>query len=167
MVSSQNCGIKFTEVHGINQGVDPSVKPEKQILKLAKLATESNHQSKPRLGQGRVGLRRNMKTPVQIPPLTQSSRVNPVKEQTLPEQKEVIQPPLTKPTTNRHMPETCIMPDHAIKPKMNAEQILFYPDPLMKSPSRPPDVKKQDNRRMTLDLDLEINRDFEEKSLYQ
>ena len=50
---------------------------------------------------------------------------------------------------------------------MNAEQVPFYPDPLIKLPPRLPDIKTQDNRRMTLDLDLDINKDFEENSLYQ
>ena len=39
---AKTSGIKLPEVHGINKGVDPSVKPEKQILKPANLATESN-----------------------------------------------------------------------------------------------------------------------------
>ena len=50
-------------------------------------------QSKPRLGQGRVVLRRKMKIPVQIQPQIQTSGVDQVKEQILPKQKEVMQPP--------------------------------------------------------------------------
>ena len=50
---------------------------------------------------------------------------------------------------------------------MNAEQVPFYPDPLIKPPPRLLDVKTEDNKRMTLDLHLDINRDFEENSLYQ
>ena len=65
------------------------------------------------------------------------------------------------------MPETHIMPNHTRRPKRNAEQVPFYPDPLTKPPPRPPDIKTQDNRRMTLDLDLDINKDFEENSPYQ
>ena len=65
------------------------------------------------------------------------------------------------------MPKTHIIPDHAIKPKMNAKQILFYPDPLIKPLLRLPDVKTQDGRMMTLDLDLDINMVFEENSPYQ
>ena len=65
------------------------------------------------------------------------------------------------------MPETCIMPDHTIRPKINVEQVPFYPDPLIKPPPRPPDIKTEDNGRMTLDLDLDINKHFEENSLYQ
>ena len=81
-----------------------------------------------------------------------------------------MQLPLTKPTTDRsigHMQETSILPDHTIRPKLNAEQVPFYPDLLITPPLRPTDVKTQDKRRMTLDLDLDINKDFEENSLYQ
>ena len=40
---------------------------------------EPNPQSNPRLGQGRAGLRRKMKIPVQIPPQIQTSGVDQVK----------------------------------------------------------------------------------------
>ena len=50
---------------------------------------------------------------------------------------------------------------------MTEIQIPIYPDPLMKPPPRPPDMKTQDDRKINLDLDLEINKDFEENSLYQ
>ena len=113
-------GIKLPDIHGVDKGVDPSVKLEKQILKPTKLATEPNAQSKPRLGQGRAGLRRKIKIPVQTQPQIQTSGVNQVKEKTLSKQEEGVQPPLTKPTTGRsigHVPEICIMPDHTIRPK--------------------------------------------------
>ena len=85
-----------------------------------------------------------MKIPVQIQTQIQTSGVDQVKEQTLPKQKEVVQPPLTKFTTDRfmgHMPETCVIPDHTIKPKINTRQVPFYPDPLIRPPLRPPDIK--------------------------
>ena len=59
------------------------------------------------------------------------------------------------------------MPEHTVRPNMNAEQIPFYPDPLIKPPLRPPDTKTQDNRKITLDLDLDINKDFEDNCPYQ
>ena len=65
------------------------------------------------------------------------------------------------------MPETCIMPEQTIRPKVTETQISIYPDSLMKPPPRPLDVKTQDDRKMNLDLDLEINKDFEENSPYQ
>ena len=50
---------------------------------------------------------------------------------------------------------------------MTKVQAPFYPDPLMKPPSRPPDKIVQNNRQINLDLDMEINKDFEENSPYQ
>ena len=62
------------------------------------------------------------------------------------------------------MPDTCIIPDHTNGPKINTRHVPFYPDSLIKpSPPRPPDTKAQDNRT-TLDLDFDINKDFEENS---
>ena len=125
--------IKLLAEYGVDKGVDPSVKPEKQILKAVKLAMELNPQSTPRLGQGTAGLWRKMKIPVQIQPQIQTSGVDQVKEQTLPKQTEVVQPPLTKLTTDRsigHMLETPIIPNHTIRPKINTSQVPFYPDPL-------------------------------------
>ena len=46
-------------------------------------------------------------------------------------------------------------------------KVPFYTDPLMKPPPRLPGVSTQDNKRLTLDLDLDINKDFEENSPYQ
>ena len=56
-------GIKLPEVHSVDKDVDPSVKPERHILKSPNLTTQPNHQNRPRLGQGREGLRRKMKDP--------------------------------------------------------------------------------------------------------
>ena len=63
------------------------------------------------------------------------------------------------------MPGTCIIPDHTIRPKINTRQVPFYPDPLIKPPPRLPESKIQDDRRMTLVLD--INKEFEENFPYQ
>ena len=82
----------------------------------------------------------------------------------------MVQPPLTKSTTDTsigHMPETYIIPDYTIRPKINTRQFPFYPDPLRKPPLRLPDLKTQDNSRMTLNLDLDTNKDFDENSPYQ
>ena len=80
--------------------------------------------------------------------------VSQIKDQTLSKQKEGIQTPLTKPTTDRHIgqrPETCIMPKHTIRPKVIEMQIPIYQDPLMKPPPRPLDIKMHDDRKINLD----------------
>ena len=74
----------------------------------------------------------------------QSRNVSQIKEQTLSKQREGLQAPLSKPTTDRHIeqrPETCIMPENTIRPKVTEMQIPIYPDPPMKPPYRPPDIK--------------------------
>ena len=55
------------------------------------------------------------------------------------------------------------MPEHINRPKLTEIQIPIYPDPLMKLP----DLKMQNDWKINLDLDLEINKDFEENSPYQ
>ena len=59
------------------------------------------------------------------------------------------------------------MPEYTIRPNVTETQIPSYPDPLMKPPPRLLDVKMQDDRKINLDLDLEINKDFEENSPHQ
>ena len=93
-------GIKLPEVHGVDKGVDPNEKPERHILKPPNLATQPNLQNKPRLGQGRAGLRRKKKAPIQVQTQVQPRDVSQIKEQTLPKQKEGIQTCLTKPATD-------------------------------------------------------------------
>ena len=61
-------GVKLTEVHG----VDPNMKPERQILKSPNLTTQINLQGKPRLGQGGAGPRRKMSAPTQVQMQVQS-----------------------------------------------------------------------------------------------
>ena len=59
------------------------------------------------------------------------------------------------------------MPEHLIRPTVTEIKIPNYPDPLIKPPPRPPDIKVQGDRKINLDLDLEINKDFEDNSLHQ
>ena len=60
-----------------------------------------------------------------------------------------------------------IVTEHLIRPTVTEIKIPIYPDPFMKPPPRPPNIKAQDERNINLDLDLEINKDFEENSPYQ
>ena len=50
----------------MDKGVDPNIKPERQILKSPNPPTQLNHQNNLRLGQGRAGLRRKMRAPIQV-----------------------------------------------------------------------------------------------------
>ena len=52
-----------------------------------------------------------------------------------------------------------------IGPRIEHGLIPFYPDPILRLPPRPPDLK--DTRKDLVDLDTDRNIDFEENSPYQ
>ena len=54
-------GMQLPEVHGSRKGLDPHKIPEKQLQPIVRLSIEK----KPRLGQGRAGMRRKVKL---VPP---------------------------------------------------------------------------------------------------
>ena len=56
---------------------------------------------------------------------------------------------------------------HLNRPQTEKIQTPNYPVPVMKPPSRPPDKITQNDKQINLDLDLEINQDFEENPPYQ
>ena len=60
-----------------------------------------------------------------------------------------------------------MIPKHVGSPQVTEIQTPFYPDPLMKPLPRPPGKIAQNDRQINLDLDLEINKDFEQNSSYQ
>ena len=56
---AKSSGIKLPQVCGIGKSLDPNIQPEKQIIRplVQKAKTQKIPQIKPRLGQGRAGLR--------------------------------------------------------------------------------------------------------------
>ena len=71
----KSSGINLPEVHGVDKGINPQVRPETQALKPLIVSPEGKTPTwkKPRLGQGRAGLRRKVKvvTPSQLNKLAQ------------------------------------------------------------------------------------------------
>ena len=67
----------------------------------------------------------------------------------------------------KQRPETGIVPEHLIRPTVTEIKIPNYPDPFMETTSQTASIKAHDDRKINLDLNLEINKDFEENSLYQ
>ena len=53
-------------------------------------------------------------------------------------------------------------PKHVGSPEVTEIQTPFFPNPVMKPLPRPSDKIAQNDRQINLDLDLEINKDFEE-----
>ena len=58
--------VKLPEVHSVDKGVDPNIKPGRQILKPPNLTTPLNPLGKPRLGQVRAGPRQKTNVPTQV-----------------------------------------------------------------------------------------------------
>ena len=63
------------------------------------------------------------------------------------------------------IPLTPTTPKQPLNPKLLTKEVPPYPDPQMRPPPRPPDLKG--NQRTSTDLDIDINTDFEENSPYQ
>ena len=84
------------------------------------------------------------------------------------EQEKDISVPQVNQESNRGIEQgRNMIPKHVGSPQVTEIQTPFYPDPVMKPPPRPPDKIAQNDRQINLDLDLEINKDFEENSPYQ
>ena len=149
---SKDTGIKVPEVHGVEKGIDPDLKPEWIVRKSQKLAV------KPKLEQDRVSVQKQ----------TQVTGENHVKDQLMPEQRKNIGTPQVEQNTSISTEQgRYITPKHLNRPQAGKIQTPNYPDPVMKPPPRSPDKITQNDRQKNLDLDLEINQDFEENSSYQ
>ena len=65
---TKSSGIRLPEVHGIGKGLDLNIQPEKWVIKpIVASEVKGISQIKPRLCQGRAGLRCKIKT--SVPPL--------------------------------------------------------------------------------------------------
>ena len=180
---AKSSSIKILEIHGTNEGLDPHVKPGKQ-RPLPSLPTHNvdkgpptHHIPKPRIGQGRAGLRRKVKTNQPIP-LPQQTPAQPVTTH-VPKTALPLPEPITQSQVNalpQHLPiplpqhqpvdPTCIV--QQIGPKIQHRPSPPYHDPYARPPPRPPDVTDPiDSWKDLLDNDLDRNVDIEENSPFQ
>ena len=90
-------GIKLPEVHGIDKGINPDIKPERLVQKSQKTIDKSKS------GQNREGPRREVKTPIQAQVQEQSNEENQTKEQTVAKQKEGMYLPQTRQNTDKNI----------------------------------------------------------------
>ena len=75
---SKSSEVDLPEVHGVQKGIDPHVKPEKQVVKPTTVLTETKQcWEKLRLGQGRAGLRRKIKMVMPSQPNQSAQKVAP------------------------------------------------------------------------------------------
>ena len=72
-LQAKSSGITLPEVHGIGRGLDPNIRPERQVIKpIITSEAKGVYQIKPRLGQSGAGIKWKIKLPVS-PPLDKSN----------------------------------------------------------------------------------------------
>ena len=165
---AKSSGITLPEVQWIDKGISPNVQPEKQVIKpIIVPEVKGITQNKPRLGQGRAGVRRKMK----VQPSPQLS--NPIKvtsKLTLQHPESTVQPK----TFSDSRPKTkyILIPQTSsgiqMKSKMISREIPTYPVPMYRPPLKFSVGKPlQDMSRKITGFDMDINIDIKENSPYQ
>ena len=133
---------------------------------------------KPRIGQGRAGLKRKIRTnqPVLLPKWTITQPIQtPAPKEMLPLSKPIVQSqknvqpqphiPISLP---HHQPTDPTHSIHPIGPKIQHRPSPPYHNLYARPPPRPPDVTNSiDGQRDLLDTDLDRNVDIEENSPFQ
>ena len=150
----KSSGVKLPKVHGVEKGLDPHIKPVGQRL-VSPMMDIRHPISKPRIGQGKVGIKRKVK--IVLPQQTPTPEVTQSLPETVTQLQETVQ------TGHKSTAQTDIR--QLIGPRIETRQMPFYHELILRLPSRLPDLKEI--RRDLLDLDMDRNIDFEENSAYQ
>ena len=188
----RSSGIRLPEIHGVNKGINPHLKPERQ-RPLPTLPTQSippTHITqpvdkglpthpipKPRIGHGRAGLRRKVKAPQPItlphalpsqPIIEHNSKmVMPLPEPTNQLQSQVQPQILPRPLSQHHSIDPAPIPQQ-IGPKIQHRPPPSYPDPYVRPPPKPPDISDPlDSWKDLLDNDLDRKVEIEENLPFQ
>ena len=129
-------GVQLPEVHGSRKGLDPHKKPENQPQPLV----SSDVDRKPRIGQGRAGVRRKTKAPPSsyTRPGTSESRPIVVKDETDP----------ILPTPMLEIPRSEMLPPYLVPPA--------------RPPPKPPDNLSKKQEVESLKIEIEENSPFQE-----
>ena len=147
------------EVHGVDKGINPHFQHEKQTLKPVIISQEVKTPTwkKPRLGQGKAGLRRKVKVVTPSQPNKPAQVVPPSERQ---KSEVTLQPQASIGSTSQaeYIPLTSTASKQPLNPKLFTREVPSYPDPKIRPPPRPPVLKE--NQRTSVDLDTEINTDF-------
>ena len=176
----RSSGIRLPEIHGANKGLDPYVQPGKQKsfpIQTINKGMPTHPIPKPRIGQGRAGLRRKVNTlqpiplPHQLPtqPITKhvQKAVVPLPEPTNQLQSHVQSQILPRPLSQHHL----IDPIHIsqqIGPKIQHRPTPSYHDPYARPPPKPPDISDPlDSQKGLLDNDSGRKVEIEENSPFQ
>ena len=173
-------GIRVPEIHGANKGLDPHVQPGKQKsfpIQTVNKGMPTHPIPKPRIGQGRAGLRRKAKAPLPIAsphplpiqPITEhdSRTAMPLPEPTNQSQSHVQSQIWPRQLSKHHPIDPAQIPQQ-IGPKIHHRPTPSYHDPYSRPPPKPPDISDPlENRKDLLDNDSDRKIEIEENSPFQ
>ena len=147
---AKSSGVTVPYIHGIEKSLVPHVKPKRQksVVKppIDKRPPTNNRLPipKPRLGQGRAGIRRKARVvpPTQTPIQTPAHNVATSLPEAVMQSQERVQPqhqfPTQTPIRQSTSPTSIKQP---IGPRIEYEPIPFYPDQILRLPPWPPCFK--------------------------
>ena len=176
----RSSGIRLPEVHGANKGLDPHMQPGKQKpypIQTVNKGMPTHPIPKPRIGQGRAGLRRKVKTPQPITslhllaaqPITEHDlrTVVPLPEPTNQLQSHVQSQNFPRPLSQHHPIDPIHIPQQ-IGPKIQHKPTPSYHNPYARPPPKPPDISDPlDSQKDLLDNDSDRKVEIEENLPFQ
>ena len=176
----RSSGVRLPEIHGANKGLNPHVQPGKQKsfpTQTINKGMPTHPIPKPRIGQGRAGIKRKVNTPQPIPlprqllsqPITKhiQKAVEPLPEPTNQSQGHVQSQTLPRPSSQLHPIDPMHIPQQ-IGPKIQHRPIPSYHNPYIRPPPKPPDISDPlDSWKDLLDNDLDRKAEIEENSPFQ
>ena len=143
---TRSSGIKLLEFHGVSKNLDPNIQPEKQNIR--HLKGNEISQERPRIGQGRVGMRKRRPPPINQINVSELSKKIPVVSKI--ENKVITYPSFTTPVQSVNSPST-----EAVNRRSLIKNIPFHPHPTYRPPPKPiriPSSEGQEN----IDISPEI-----------
>ena len=176
----RSSGIRLPEIHGANKGLDPHIQPGKQKtfpIQTINKGMPTHPIPKPRIGQGRAGLRRKVNTlqpiplPQQLPTQSMTKHIQkavmPLPEPINQLQSHVQSQILPRPLSQHHPIDPIHIPQQ-IGPKIQHRPTPSYHNPYTRPPPKPPDVLDPlDSWKDLLGRDLDRKVEIEENSPFQ
>ena len=127
--STKSSGIKLLEVHGVSKNLDPNIQPEKQNIRPLKGYEIS--QEKPRICQGRAGMRKRSLPLIKLL-LKQQKHLKKIPEASKIERKVINHPAFTTPVQSINKSNS-----EVINRRPMIKDIPFYSDPTYRPPPKP------------------------------
>ena len=176
----RSSGIRLPEIHGANKGLHPHIQPGKQKsfpIQTVNKGMPTHPIPRPRIGQGRAGLRRKVKAPLPIAsphplpvqPITEhdSRTAVPLPEPTNQSQSHVQSQILPRQLSQHHPIDPAHIPQQ-IGPKIQPRPTPSYHDPYARPPPKPPDISDPlDSQKDLLDNDSDRKVEIEENLPFQ